>query len=210
MFIEEYNKLFDMDKERFSQSVNLLLLQNYVLRDVYNAREGNTKLSQEYRFIERNYQLIASYLEFGQWTLYKDDTYGVIYCRSKIECNKLRLNKLTTILIFLLRYLYDEGREKVSIRREVVVSVGEIMERLINFGITNKKIPDKDLIESLSLLRKYKIIDKIEGKYTQPDTNIIIYPSILFVVTNDRINSLKDLISDEDNDEFDDDCGEDE
>jgi hypothetical protein len=213
MFTEEYDKLGDMDKDVFSKLVNLLLLQNYIIRDSFNAREGTAGLSQEYRFIERNYSLFESYLKYGKWILHKDDTYGVIYCRNTAGHNKFTLNKVTTIMLYLLRFLYEEGREKVTLQRNIIVTISEIVERLVYLGVTNKKLPDNDLIDSLSTLRKFKIIDKIGGKYTDPETKIIIYPSILFVITNDRINGLTEFTNNGENDtavEIDEDIGEEE
>jgi hypothetical protein len=109
--------------------------------------------------------------------------------------NKFKLNKVTTIVLYMLRYLYEEGRERVTLQRNIIVTVSEIVERLISLSVTNKKLPDADLNDSLSTIRKFNIIDKVSGKYTDPDTKIIIYPSILFVIPIDSMDGLMELLN---------------
>ena len=39
------------------------------------------------------------------------------------------------------------------------------------------------------------IIQKVDGKFEDPETKIIIFPSILFAVTNEKITALSQTIS---------------
>lgn len=50
-------------------------------------------------------------------------------------------------------------------------------------------------------MSRYQIIERLESDVTQPETGIIIYPSILFVVTNEKISEIYELAGADANDE---------
>ena len=52
-----------------------------------------------------------------------------------------------------------------------------------------------DIKTALSKLAKFNIIQKVDGKFEDPETKIIIFPSILFAVTNEKITALSQTIS---------------
>ena len=52
-----------------------------------------------------------------------------------------------------------------------------------------------DIKTALSNLEKFNIIQKVDGKFEDPETKIIIFPSILFAVTNEKITALSQTIS---------------
>jgi len=190
---EEYNKLNSSEREEFSRILNLLMAKTFILRDKYEDREKKTRISIEYRFIERNYDLFREYFKLGGWELQKDNNYGVISLFNIYGTNRARLDKITTLILYTLRLIYEEEREKLSLKREILTSTGDVIKKMINLGLLNKKPSDKDMISSFSLLKNFNIIDKIEGRFEDPETQIIIYPSILFIVTNDRISSIYEI-----------------
>ena len=68
---------------------------------------------------------------------------------------------------------------------------------MFNLGLVEKKPPDTALRGGLSTLKKFQIIDRIEGDWTSPETRIIIYPAIFLVVTNEKISHVYDHLMDE-------------
>ena len=78
---------------------------------------------------------------------------------------------------------------------DIVVSVSDIIKTLIDVGAFNKKPSDMDIKTALSNLAKFNIIQKVDGKFEDPETKIIIFPSILFAVTNEKITALSQTIS---------------
>ena len=84
--------------------------------------------------------------------------------------------------------------------------IGEVVGKNDQPGPIDKKPPNKDLIDAFRTLRRHQIIDYLGSDVTQPDTGIIIYPSILFVVTNEKITEIYELAQapqeeDEDNED---------
>ncbi|MBM7583209.1 hypothetical protein JOD02_002087 [Caldicoprobacter guelmensis] len=197
MWVEEYEKLSSSEKEEFRRLVNLLLSRTFIIRDIYDAKEGMMRVNPEYRFIERNFALFSEYLWYSGWALYKDSQYGVIALVNSYEYNRVRLDRNTTIILFILRLIFEEEREKVTLRKEVLTSTGQVIHKMLTLGLVKKKPSDRDITEALHQLAYYNIIQKLEGKWEEPDNKLLILPSILFVVTNEKISRIYETLGEE-------------
>jgi len=193
MWNELYQKLTNSEKEEVKRLLNLLLCRTFIIRDIYDLKEDMRKINFDYRFIERHFPLFLEYLNCAGWTLEKDSNYGVISLSNSYGYNRVRLNKNTTLILYILRLIFEEEREKVSLRNEVTTSTGEIVSKMINLGVINKKPSDRELIDSLRQLANHNIIGKFKGSWEDPNTGLIIYPSILFVVTNEKISRIYEM-----------------
>ena len=197
MWVEEYEKLSNSEKEEFRRLLNLILSRTFIIRDVYDPKEGMMRVNPEYRFVERNFALFNEYLWFSGWALYKDSQYGVIALVNTYEYNRVRLDRNTTLILFILRLIFEEEREKVTLRKEVLTSTGQIVHKMLTLGLIKKKPSDRDLAEALRQLAYYNIIQKLEGRWEDPDNKLLILPSILFVVTNEKISRIYEALGDE-------------
>ncbi|MEA3422344.1 MAG: DUF4194 domain-containing protein [Bacillota bacterium] len=194
MWINDYEKLNNAEKDTFKRLVNLILAKTFVIRDYYDKDEKRMRVHNNYRFIERNFELFVEYLSFGGWKLHKDNNYGVMYLNSEYEYNKIGFNKFTTLVLLTMRLIFEESREEISIRNEVVIGVNSLVQKMLTLDIIQKKPSIKELADALRTLSKFKIIERIEGKWENPDTDIIILPSIIFILSNEKIRKLSDLL----------------
>lgn len=198
-----YEELNVMEKEVFKRIVNQLLGKTFIVNHIYDENKKTEVMNQDYRFIERYLELFRKYLELGGWKLERNDNYEVIYITSEYGYNKMRLDKFTTIILYILRLMYDQKRENINLTEQVIVSVGEIINTLNEIGAYNKKKPAAiEIKNALRTIASFNIIQKIEGQYESPDTQIIIFPSILFAVTAENIGKISENIKEtKDNDE---------
>ena len=190
-----YEELNTMEKEMFRKVVNQLLGKTFVVNHIYNADKNTTVMNPEYRFIERNIELFRKYLELGGWKLERNDNYEVIYITSNYGYNKIRLDKFTTVILYILRLMYDQKRENINLTEHIVVTVSDIINTLNEIGAYNKKKPTATEIKlALRTIAGFNIIQKLEGAYETPETQILILPSILFAVTAESINKINENI----------------
>ncbi len=214
MFVEKYEELTDGEKESFKRAVSLILAKTFIVNRIYDRNQKNFKSNPDYRFIERNIELFKEYLDIAGYNLNKDSNYEVIYLENQFGYNKKRLDKNTTIFLYALRLKYEEEREKVRLNTDIVVTVSSIIDTLRQVGAYAKKPADADIKSALSNLINFNIIQKGEGKLEEPSTNIIILPSILFAITNEKITklneSIKNIEESEEIDEENEDIGVDE
>ena len=199
MWYETYEKLTNSEKEEFRRLVNLILSRTFVIRDTYSSKESLMKVNPDYRFIERHFDCFLDYLSFGGWVLSKDGNYGVISLASSYEYNRVRFDKSATLILYTLSLIFEEEREKVVLRNEVLTTTSQLVQKMIVLGLVKKKPSDKDLIDALRQLTQYNILQKLDGPWEQPNTKFLILPSILFIVTNEKISRMYEMLeADED------------
>jgi len=199
MWIEAYEKLTNSEKEEFKRLANILLSKTFIVRDYYDSKEEMMKISPEYRFIERNFELFLDYLSYSGWDLRKDNQYGVISIENVYEYNRLKLDRFTTFILYIIRLIYEEEREHISLRNEVITTTGQIIHKMINLNLIKKKASDHDISDSLRLLSSHNLIQKISGPWENADTKILILPSVLFVVSNEKIGRIYELVESDKN-----------
>lgn len=194
MWQEEYLKLNDSEREEFSKVVNLLLFKTFILRYKFDAKGKSIIRNPHYSFIERNASIIKEYLKLSGFGFVKDSHEGVVQLVNKYNSNHERLDKLTTIVLYALRLVYSEEREKVSLRIEAMTTVSNIVDKLKSLGLFDKKPNDKVWEEAFKTFKHFNIVDKLDGSWNSPDTQLIIYPSILFVATDEKVNEIYDYV----------------
>lgn len=194
MFIEKYNELMNSEKESFKRILSLIFSKTFTVNRIYDRKQNIFKSNSDYRFIDRNIELFREYLEIAGFKLIKDNNYEVIYIENEFGYNKKRLDKNTTIFLYGLRLKFDEDRESIKLNTDTIVTVSDIIKTLMDVGAYTKKPSDIEIRTALSNLISFNIIEKIDGILERPETKIIILPSILFVITNEKITALSQSI----------------
>mgnify|MGYP000871809599 FL=1 len=186
-WLENYDKLSSADRDLFAREVNTLLARTFLVRDRYDSAVGEIRASAAYRFVDRHFDLFSDYLALAGWHLVKDRHYGVIYVESDYGQNRRRLNLFQTLVLFCLRLIYDEEREKLTLSNEIQTTSFEVAARLMNLEARRRKPADRDIQEALKLLSHHQVIQKIDGSWTDEQARLLILPSILFVLPNQKI-----------------------
>lgn len=191
-----YEDLNIVERDNFKRIVNQLMGRTFIVNHIYDNNKKKSVMNPDYRFIESHLDLFRIYLDLGGWKLERNDNYEVIYITSQYAYNRMRLDKFTTIILYILRLMYDQKRENINLTEHIVVSVSEIISTLNEIGAYDKRKPSaQEMRNALRTIAKFNIIQKIEGVYEDPNTKVIILPSILFAVTADTINKINDNIS---------------
>lgn len=194
MWLENYNNLTNAEKERFAKLANYLLNKTFVTREIFETKDKLGKINADYRFIEKYYDLFEGYLKVMNYLLKTDETLGVIYLENDYGYNKLRLDKLTTLVLFTLRTIYDEEKEKNATSSVVYVTTASLIYKLLELKIVAKKPTMKDIVESIRLLVTQNILTKIEGNIEDSSCQLAILPTILLVVSNEKIDAIYSMV----------------
>lgn len=194
MWLDTYNNLTNAEKERFAKLVNYLLNKTYVTREIFESKDRLGKINADYRFIEKYYDLFEGYLKVINYTLKTDDTLGLIYVDNEYGYNKLRLDKLTTLVLFTLRTIYDEEKEKNATSIVVYTTTASIMYKLLELKVVTKKPTMKDIIDSIRLLVNQNILTKIDGSLDDSACQLAILPTVLIAVSNEKIDAIYSMV----------------
>lgn len=197
MFFEEYEKFTNADKDEFAHVVNNLMLKSFILRESYDRHLKMMKSNRDYSFCERNIDMIREYLEFSGWTIEKDSRLGVISINNEYQENHIRLDFLTSIMVYGLRYLYECAREENQMTTEVFTNATELLRVLIDKGLIrlDKKPSAVSMASCYRFLENHNIINRVQGEYRERSFTFYILPSILYVIDMDKINAIFDEIN---------------
>ena len=190
MWLDTYNNLTNAEKERFAKLVNYLMNKTYVSREIYETKDKLGKINADYRFIEKYYDL----LKVINYVLKTDEVIGVIYLENEYGYNKLRLDKLTTLVLFTLRTIYDEEKERNATSSVVYITTASLIYKLLELKVVSKKPTMKDIVDSIRLLVNQNILTKIEGSIDDSACQLAILPTILLAVSNEKIDAIYSMV----------------
>lgn len=195
----EFESLSQKDREEFTRCCAYIMAKTYVPRDM-----PNMTMSKEYSFIQRMFPLFEEYLAISGWKIYLDRMLAVIYVRNTEGYNKLRLDKLTTLIIITMRLIFEEKRMDGGTLNAGLVTVGELLAKMINeFSLLPRKPNNRELRESLRTLEQHNIIYKMSDNYDDLECKIKILPSIAVAIPNDRCRTVYEKLRAEEEENID-------
>lgn len=194
MWLEKYNALSALDRERFSTLVNELLNRNFILAYHYDNKNKVRRPNSNYNFVVRLFDVFESYFELANYSLIRDDDLHVIALTNTLGYNHLRIDKLTTLFLFTLRLMYDETKEVASTSEVVYTTTAAVMLKMIDLQLIPKRPTIKDTIDVLRFALSHNIITRLDKTIDNFDAQIVILPSILLVVSNEKVNSIYQIM----------------
>lgn len=194
MFEEKFNSLSTEEQSSFQRILNWLLAHTFLLESNYNFNDGLRRVNQDYLFVQRNFDVFTEYLSYSGFKLERNDDYGIISLSSEYDYNRFRMDKLATLMIYTLRLMFEEEREKLSLRKDVFVTVGELVARMIALGVIPRKPANTALADALRTLNKFQVVDKGDGEWDNPNTSLFVKATILFIVNNDSIANIYNFV----------------
>ncbi len=178
-----------VQKDKFRLAANKLLNNCFVIKKKEDTRN-------DYIFILQNKELFTEYFDLLGYKIDINENHGVVSLTNINGAGKLRLKKIDSIILLILRLLYIEKRKELSLTDDAVVLMDEIHEKYNMLKIEAKGNLDKTTLrEAIRLFKKYNIVTNIDRDITLSDARLKIYPSVLFAVPNDHINSIYDAIN---------------
>lgn len=184
---ETYLNLKEGEKNNVSRIVNKLLQVNFLTK----RKPGD---ANDYRFILAFKEVFIAYFALSDFTLNiaRDDE--VVYITNDEFFNHMRLRKTESIMILILRILFQRKKDYVTLDDDVEIYLHEIHSELTRIGyLDNKRITKDRLKPALIFLRNYNLIDYID-KGLHDDARIKIYPTILYVTNLESIKEVVDKL----------------
>lgn len=185
-YAKGYIELTDTRKNTFSRLCNKLLNDNFIY--AYRQEDRN-----DYYEILSMKKLIENYFSMMDFDLIHVDSYKLFYIQTNADRNRIRLKKLDTVIVLVFRLLYHKGSLDINSSSDISTTLGKMITEINQTGIFKSQPSMTDYMESLRLLKRYKLID-YNFKDFKEDNVIVIYPTILYVAKVDSINMLNDKL----------------
>jgi hypothetical protein len=170
------------EQENFKRICNKLFSSCFLCK-----RKESTK--SDYYFVLRHREVFDQYIKILGFKLDINDEYGVVQLVSVQNTNRLNMKLYESIILIILRILYDEKKRELSLASDVIVEIGEIQDKFMALKIREKIIDKTTLNNSLRLFKRFNLIEPMDKDLTREDSRLILYDSILMAV---RVDDIKD------------------
>ena len=185
--MELFESMLQKDKEEFRRVCNKLMSICFICKQ-------NEDTKSDYYFILRQKPVFLRYLDVLGYNLEINEEYGVIQLVNRENYNHVHLKLYDSIILLILRILYDEKKRELSLT-DVVINVGDIQEKYLSLKIREKQIDKTTMSNALRLFRRYNLVALLDKDLTQEDSRIVIYDSILMAVRVEDIKRVSDLVA---------------
>ena len=185
--------------QQFKSVCNQLLSRTFVVRTLY--RPGRERLNNpDYIFLSIHFEAVRDYLSLLDWDLRHDEANGCFYVINTDEANRLILSKRETAILLALRMLYDESQERLGLEQDALCTVREVLEKVVtDYAILPAKPNRDEFRRAMLVFENHAVIQRIEGRYNQPDCRFAILPTILTAVSAERLHETAAVLRKEEN-----------
>lgn len=184
-FMQAYEGFLDKEKKMFAQCANLLLNNCFLSKDKKDTKDA-------YYFVLNYKFMFDDYFKVIGWELFINQELGAIQLFNQENKNLLKLKKTDSIILILLRILYQEKISSFMSSNHVMVKVDDIHQKYDSLEF-KKKIYKTDLVAILRMFRRFNLIEPL-GDVTKGSCDVIIYPTILLAVNNSNIDTLYNVL----------------
>lgn len=201
MNIDWINGATQKEIDQFKSICNQLLSRTYVVRTWYKPDKGRVN-NPDYTFLSTHYEEVREYLSLLDWDLRKDDLNGYFYVLNTDEANRCNLNKKETAILLAIRMIYDENQERLGLEQDAICTVRDVLEKVVtDYAILPAKPNMDEVKRALTLLENHSVIQRIDGKYNQGSCKFAILPTVLSVVSSEKLNTVVSVLRKEEDDE---------
>lgn len=173
--------MLQREKDEFKRICNRLLSYCFLCK-------GNVTNRSDYYFVLKYRSLFQEYLGILGYRLEINEEYGVIQLTNPQNYNRYNLKLNESVVLLILRILYDEKKRELSVSDEVIVILGDIQDKFLSLQIREKMIDKTTMRNALHLFRRFQLIEILDKDLSNEESRILIYDAIMMAV---RIEDVK-------------------
>ena len=187
-FFNQFQKLTETEKEKFSRICNKILDKNFLIRQKESDKE-------DYFFVVGHLTLFQNYFMLMDYMVTHYEADQIVALSTEANRNRTRLRRNDTIMLLVLRLLYQKKSKEATQLNQILVSVKDIQEELDRTSLFKGKIPKTELQTTMRMMKSYSLVDFQSSNLINDDTRVEIYPSLLRVVNIDDMTKLEAQLS---------------
>lgn len=175
--------MLQKDKDEFTRICNRLLSNCFLCK-------RNETTRRDYYFIKKYFKEFSECMTILGYRLEINEEYGVVQLTNPQNYNRYNMKLMESIILLILRILFDEKKRELSISDEVIINMGDIHEKFMNLKIRDKMIDKTTLRNAISTMRRFQLVEVLDKNLSNEDARLIIYDSILMAV---RVEDIKQV-----------------
>lgn len=167
--------MLQKDKDEFKRICNRLLSYCFICK-------GNQSSRSDYYFVLKYRDKFQEFLNLLGYRLEINEEYGVVQLTNPQNYNRRNLKLYESIILLILRILYDEKKRELSAANEVIVNLGDIQDKYMSLKIREKLIDKTSMRNALHLFRRFQLLEILDKDLSNEESRILIYDSILMAI----------------------------
>ncbi len=179
--MEVLQNMLQKDREEFKRICNRLLSHCFLCKN-------NATNKSEYYFVLKYRTEFQEYLAVLGYRLEINEECGVIQLTNPQNYNRKNLKLYESIILLILRILYDEKKRELSVSDEAIVNLGDIQDKFLSLQIRDKMIDKTTMRNALQMFRRFHLIEMLDKDIGNEESRVLIYDSIMMAV---RIEDIK-------------------
>ena len=153
--MELLDGMLQKDKDEFKRISNRLLSCCFICK-------GNQASRSEYYFVLKYREKFRDFLDVLGYRLEINEEYGVIQLTNPQNYNHLNLKLYESVILLILRILYDEKKRELSVSNEVIINLGDIQDKYLSLKIRDKLIDKTTMRNALNLFKRFQLIETLD------------------------------------------------
>ena len=91
--------------------------------------------------------------------------------------------------------IYDENQERLGLEHDAICTVRDLLEKVVtDYAILPSKPNMDEVKRALTLLDNHCVIQRLEGKYSQGSCKFAILPTVLAVVSSEKLDAVVSVL----------------
>jgi len=153
----ELTALPDKVRREVPRVVNRLLGQTFLYQDDEDSKE-------DYYLVYRHRDVLAAVLGLAGFTLRHDDYHRIFQVVSDMSYCRQRYRLDETLMIVVLRKLYEDRVERLSLAADPVVTVGEVREEYRTITGKERDLGITQYEDILKRLKRLGLVEPLDGR----------------------------------------------
>lgn len=174
-----FAELGDAEQAKVRQVLNRLFEVNLLVRD---------KEREAYAIIRRHSQALEAYFRFLGWELTVDERHECVFLHLPDVRLRRRLDREQTLWLLVLRLLYEEKRQGLSLADYPMVTLHEIRSKYDTFRL--EWVGRTALDRLIRLCAQFQLLDAMDEDHRADDARFKLYHTWMYVIQADEVAQL--------------------
>ncbi|MBO8162082.1 MAG: DUF4194 domain-containing protein [Brevibacillus sp.] len=178
-----FNGISESEQEKISALINRLLATNFIVKE---------KEREAYGIARRHREALERYFRFLGWDLVIDERHECLFLHAPEQGLRKKLNKDQSLWLLILRLIYQEKREGLSLSEFPMTTLYEIRSKYETFRIP--WINRTKLAEMVRLCTSYQLMEALDSDFRSDECRFRLFHTWIYLIDADEMNVVKEKI----------------
>jgi Domain of unknown function (DUF4194) len=176
-----FTSISESEQKDLQNVINKLISTNFLVKELDRA---------SYYLVNRHKEKVEEFFQFLGWDFVIDDRHETIFVSSQKGTQRKRLSREESIWMLVLRIIYQEKREGISLTEFPVTSLYEIRTKYETFGLPS--FTKSKLSDHIRLCTSYQLLDPLDSDWHSDDCRFRMFHSWLHMIDGESIQQLNE------------------